>query len=76
MELDRQYDVVVVGAGFGGIGTALSLAEKGLKVALFEYLSTLEGVLELSHARVIDLRQEAQLCLRALVNVATFSKNG
>lgn len=32
------YDVAVIGAGFGGIGAALSLAERGYRVALFETL--------------------------------------
>lgn len=38
MTMQNQYDAIIIGAGFGGIGTALSLAEKGFKVALFESL--------------------------------------
>ena len=38
MTKQNQYDAIIIGAGFGGIGTALSLAEKGFKVALFESL--------------------------------------
>ena len=38
MTKQNQYDAIIIGAGFGGIGTALSLAEKGFKVALFEFL--------------------------------------
>lgn len=36
---DRRFDVAVIGAGFGGLGTALSLAERGARVALFESLN-------------------------------------
>jgi phytoene dehydrogenase-like protein len=34
-----QYDVAVVGAGFGGLGTALELARSGARVALCEALA-------------------------------------
>ena len=34
-----RADAIVVGAGFGGLGTALSLAERGAKVRLFERLT-------------------------------------
>ena len=34
-----HYDVAIIGAGFGGLSTALSLAEKGATVALFERLT-------------------------------------
>ncbi|MEZ4236204.1 MAG: NAD(P)-binding protein [Myxococcota bacterium] len=34
----EQVDAIVVGAGFGGIGAALGLAERGARVALFETL--------------------------------------
>lgn len=34
-----DYDVAVVGAGFGGLAAALSLADRGAKVALFERLT-------------------------------------
>ncbi len=33
---DSPVDVAVVGSGFGGLGAALSLAERGLEVVLFE----------------------------------------
>ena len=33
-----QYDVAIIGSGFGGLGAALSLAERGYKVGLFETL--------------------------------------
>ncbi len=35
---DRLYDVAVVGAGFGGLGAALTLAEAGADVAILEAL--------------------------------------
>ena len=35
----ERFDVAIVGAGFGGLGAALSLAERGAKVVLFEALS-------------------------------------
>ncbi|HJL17078.1 MAG TPA: NAD(P)/FAD-dependent oxidoreductase [Sandaracinaceae bacterium LLY-WYZ-13_1] len=35
----QRADVVVVGAGFGGLGTALSLAERGADVLLLEQLA-------------------------------------
>ena len=34
-----HYDVAVVGAGFGGLGTALRLAERGARVVVFERLN-------------------------------------
>ncbi len=34
-----DYDVAVVGAGFGGLGAALSLAERGARVLLLEALN-------------------------------------
>ncbi|AKF81043.1 FAD-dependent oxidoreductase [Myxococcus fulvus 124B02] len=36
---DLDYDVVVVGAGFGGLATALELTRRGARVALCESLS-------------------------------------
>ena len=38
MSSTTSYDVAVIGSGFGGLGTALSLAERGYKVAIFETL--------------------------------------
>lgn len=35
----ERYDVAVIGAGFGGLATALSLAERGRKVVLSERLN-------------------------------------
>ncbi len=32
----KQYDAIVIGAGIGGLASALLLAESGKKVALFE----------------------------------------
>jgi phytoene dehydrogenase-like protein len=37
MSMER-YDVAVIGSGFGGLGCALTLAEQGARVALFERL--------------------------------------
>jgi phytoene dehydrogenase-like protein len=37
--VQKPYDVAVVGAGFGGLGAALGLAERGAHVVLFESLS-------------------------------------
>lgn len=34
----KHYDVAIIGAGFGGLSAALTLAEQGAKVALFEAL--------------------------------------
>lgn len=34
-----DYDAVVIGAGFGGLGAALSLSESGLRVGLLEALN-------------------------------------
>ena len=39
----QNVDVAVIGGGFGGLGSALSLAERGLKVHLFESLKYLGG---------------------------------
>lgn len=33
-----NYDVAVIGSGFGGLGAALTLAERGVRVALYETL--------------------------------------
>lgn len=38
-----KYDVIVVGAGAGGIGAAYALKDSGLRVALIERLDTLGG---------------------------------
>lgn len=38
-ELQRHYDVVVIGAGFAGLGAALRLTERGAKVLLLERLT-------------------------------------
>lgn len=38
-----KYDVIIVGAGAGGIGTAYALKDSGLRVALVERLDTLGG---------------------------------
>ena len=35
----QQVDVIVIGAGFGGLGAALTAAERGAKVVLLEALS-------------------------------------
>ncbi len=35
---EEDYDVVVIGAGFGGMAVALELADRGARVALFEWL--------------------------------------
>lgn len=37
--MKQSFDIAVIGSGFGGISTALSLAENGLSVALFETLN-------------------------------------
>ena len=36
---ERRFDAVVVGAGFGGLGAALTLAERGARVLVCEALS-------------------------------------
>ena len=36
---NSEVDIAVVGAGFGGLGTALAAAERGARVALFETLA-------------------------------------
>lgn len=38
-ETSERYDVIVVGAGFGGLGAALTAAERGAKVLLLEALN-------------------------------------
>lgn len=38
----HEYDVVIVGAGPGGSGTALHLRDSGLKIALLDKQSFLE----------------------------------
>lgn len=42
-EKKSRYDVVIVGAGAGGIGAAYALKDSGLNVALVERLDTLGG---------------------------------
>lgn len=39
----KTYDVIIVGGGAGGIGTAYALKDSGLNVALVERLDTLGG---------------------------------
>lgn len=39
MGSDERYDAIVIGAGFGGLGAALTLAERGARVALLETLT-------------------------------------
>ena len=43
IEKKSRYDVVIVGGGAGGIGTAYALKDSGLNVALVERLDTLGG---------------------------------
>ena len=38
-----EYDVAVIGAGFGGLGAALKLSEAGLRVGLVEALNSPGG---------------------------------
>lgn len=40
---DREFDAIVVGAGFGGLGAALHLAEAGRSVLLLERVGYLGG---------------------------------
>jgi protoporphyrinogen oxidase len=44
MNFDNQYDCVIVGAGFGGLVTALELARAGRKVAIVEADDTPGGL--------------------------------
>jgi phytoene dehydrogenase-like protein len=37
--VSERFDVAIVGAGFGGLSTALSLAQRGARVVLFEALA-------------------------------------
>lgn len=39
----EKYDVIIVGAGAGGIGAAYALKDSGLRVAIIERLDTLGG---------------------------------
>ena len=39
----QKFDVIVIGSGYGGLGAALHLAEKGVSVALFEKLKYAGG---------------------------------
>ncbi|MEY3212550.1 MAG: hypothetical protein RIT28_3031, partial [Pseudomonadota bacterium] len=39
MGSEHEFDAVVIGAGFGGLGAALRLAEGGARVALCEALA-------------------------------------
>ncbi|CAE8632589.1 unnamed protein product, partial [Polarella glacialis] len=40
---DQEFDVVIVGAGVAGIAAAVTLAQRGLKVAMLESRSILGG---------------------------------
>ncbi|REL30020.1 FAD-dependent oxidoreductase [Thalassotalea euphylliae] len=51
----QQYDVLIVGGGMIGAATALSLAELGLKVVVFEQ----HQPQEFSHEQAFDLRVSA-----------------
>lgn len=41
--MDRNYDVIVAGGGFGGIGAAIAAAREGMKVLLIEQSGALGG---------------------------------
>ena len=41
--INKDYDVIIVGSGFGGIASALRLNKLGFKVTLVERLDTLGG---------------------------------
>ena len=35
-QLNKKYDIIIIGSGFGGSVSALRLAEKGYKVLILE----------------------------------------
>jgi len=43
MKLDCEFDVVVIGAGVCGLTAAVTLAEKGAKVAVLEKQTSIGG---------------------------------
>jgi 3-oxosteroid 1-dehydrogenase len=47
--LDKEYDVVVVGSGIGGMAAALTASEQGLRTVVFEKAKMLGGGTAASH---------------------------
>jgi phytoene dehydrogenase-like protein len=56
------YDVIVIGAGFGGLGTALSLAERGARVCLLEALRYPGGCASTFTKNVRDAQGHVHAC--------------
>ncbi|SDX96599.1 FAD dependent oxidoreductase [Acetomicrobium thermoterrenum DSM 13490] len=50
----RDYDVIVVGAGTGGLGAAIQAARLGVKVAVFEETTVLGGQMIASAVSTMD----------------------
>ncbi|MFN7698547.1 MAG: phytoene desaturase family protein [Deltaproteobacteria bacterium] len=56
------YDAIVIGAGFGGLGAALGLAERGARVCLLEALRYPGGCASTFTKVVRDAEGHAQTC--------------
>lgn len=68
--MSKKYDVIVIGAGSVGVPSALSLAQKGLKVAVIEELPSVgqgQNKKAIGGIRATHTTQpKIQLCLRSI----------
>ena len=71
----KQYDAIVVGAGIGGLASALLLAESGKKVALFEKTARTGGRLGSSARDGFTVASSSPRCGPSRARVARTSSS-
>lgn len=63
--MDNRINVIVVGAGFGGLSSAISLARIGCKVHVFELSKDLarQGQKIIAPSKMVNLTEDHQAML-------------